>query len=1006
MDTIPIIARWPKHPYRGLDFYRETDALLFRERDKDVQECSAILLGFGVKILLLQGSSGSGKSSFLRAGLIPDLKRSDRRNFFLNGRDSVIRCTSDPLLEIARSLVDTLKSGEAPGELAHIGSDWGGETLVEAAVGEEVCSDIERALAGPRDRLAEVLVGALIEICGDLPGKLIVVLDQAEEVLTRAPGSRAGDEAATAFFRFIEDVYLRNVDMRIVVALRTEYYGRFRDELRISDDRLGKRPRSGGVEPYLLRSLREKSALLGIVDAPTLARREDGTSVYDFAFEKGLTDRIVDDLLETFQYASVTPALQVVCASLHERLTGKNRIITQTEYVKRGRIIGIIDDYLTRGIAAAGARTKAERDQWGELLHSLVSRQGGGTLVSLIEPLEELGKKARDLGIHGDIGPALVKLTGGAASLLRGEPLENPRNFSLKHDVLAVVLARWYAEHEGAVKAKREIRRWMLVGSLAVLVIGLFLGSIIWQRAEEAFRAKARGINLTDRHAIHAPEGNFRQSFLLSLANLDATARPGDFHEWITGDNRQIHAETLADLRQILSRAPWFGGRYRAAGVDPEGGGIALLTADQRALLVLTFPASGADAVAPKPESYQLPFQKVQDSPLRPAAGFIAGLGPVALVNGRAFFWNERNERQVCDVGHSLPASIASGSWIRTEFVGGRLQISTAERHNLTSSLRVLALDATHLRACSSAIQAVAALQIPERPLSQPVPVFSDALNLPQSYAYLEQTGKPVPNELSANLPVDPSRGEPGKLVELDAVLSLPERQGQPVHAAVGQVSPERGIPERLHYTIASAANAEAMLFKFDGPDFYVYDLTNGRPSSWPGRIDITPQHIAVASNFPPEVWRLQPARIPWVYPPFAAARIGQHWRAAWLAANGVWAVESSDLDPGTARPILDEPLMGEPDGAKLQFTRDGQFLLLQRLQFQLPVLVRIWDLRSSWRRWIEDPKTTEEDLRGMACRIVRMDGTGGAFDEAEMELFQIDPEHREPCPEPKGAGS
>ncbi len=86
MDTIPIIAHWPKHPYRGLDFYRETDALLFRERDKDVQECSAILLGFGVKILLLQGSSGSGKSSFLRAGLIPDLKRSDRRNFFLNGQ--------------------------------------------------------------------------------------------------------------------------------------------------------------------------------------------------------------------------------------------------------------------------------------------------------------------------------------------------------------------------------------------------------------------------------------------------------------------------------------------------------------------------------------------------------------------------------------------------------------------------------------------------------------------------------------------------------------------------------------------------------------------------------------------------------------------------------------------------------------------------------------------------------------------------------------------------------
>src|SRR5271166_1652307 len=287
MDTLPFAAQWPKHPYRGLDFYRETDALLFRERDRDVDECAAILLGFGVKILLLQGSSGSGKSSFLRAGLIPHLKRGQRRSFFLNGRDSVIRCTTDPLPEIARSLVDTLKNGDTSTETPYEGSKWGGEDLAEAAVCHNVGRVIEQALPGPREGLAEVLVEALVEVCGDLSGKLILVLDQAEEVLTRAPGERSGDEAAMAFFRFLEAVYLRNVDMRVVVALRTEYYGRFRDELRISDDRLGKRPRSGGVEPYLLRPLRDKTALRGIIDAPALAWREGGTSVYDFAFEPG-----------------------------------------------------------------------------------------------------------------------------------------------------------------------------------------------------------------------------------------------------------------------------------------------------------------------------------------------------------------------------------------------------------------------------------------------------------------------------------------------------------------------------------------------------------------------------------------------------------------------------------------------------------------------------------------------------------------------------------------------
>jgi len=1009
VDTIFPAARWPRHPYRGLDFYRETDALLFRERDADVGECSAILLGFGVKILLLQGSSGSGKSSFLRAGLIPNLKHGERRNFFLSGRDSVIRCTSDPLPEIARSLVDTLTNAElsadTASERAYFGSDWGGADLAEAAVAQPVCSSIEQALAGPRGRLAEILVKSLVEICGDLPGKLILVLDQAEEVLTRTTGARAGDDAGAAFFRFLEDIYLRNVDMRLVVALRTEYYGRFRDELRISDDRLGKRPRSGGVEPYLLRSLREKSALLGIVNAPSTARREDGASVYDFAFDNGTAERIVDDLLETFPYASVTPALQVVCSSLYERLTDKTRTITQAEYTKRGRILGIIDDYLTRGVAAAGARTKAQREQWGELLHSLVSRQGGGTLVSLIEPLEELEKKAKDLRIRGAIGPALVKLTGGATPLLRGEPPENPRNFSLKHDVLAVVLTRWYAEHEGAVKAKKEAKRWMFAGGLAVLVIGLFLGSIIWQRAEDAFRAKARGINLTNRHALHAPEGNFRLSLLLALANLDATRRPGDFPEWGPGDDKQIHADTLAELREIMSRAPWFAGRYRAAGVDPAGDRIALLAADQRALLVLTLPPSGAEAATPGVKTYELPEQKQQLSSLRPAAGFVTGLGPVALVGGRAIYWNERGERQECDIRRNLPANIATGSWIRAEFHGGQLQVSTVERHDLTSSLQVLGLDGPRLRGCSSAIAAAPSLVVPERPFSQPLPVFAEAADSPLSYAYLEETGKPAPSQLGANLPVDPSRSEPGTPVELDAVINLPGRGGQPLHAAVGQVSPERGIPERLHYTLTSAANAEAIVFKFDGPDFYVYQLGKARSGARPGYLDLTPQHVEVTSSLPVDAWRLQPASIPWMYPPFAAAKIGQHWRAAWLAGNGVWAVDSTDLDPGTARPIFLDPLIGEPDGARLQFTQDGQFLVLQRMRFQLPVSVRIWDLRGSWRSWIEDPKTTEHELREAACRIVRMDG-GGAFDEAEMELFQIDAEHREPCPKPGGAGS
>src|SRR6516225_5417848 len=168
MDTIPFTTHWPKHPYRGLDFYRETDALLFRERETDVRECADIILGFGVKILLLQGSSGSGKSSFLRAGLIPHLKREARRNFFLNDGEAVIRCTSDPLPEITRSLIEALENRQIFAENSQP-AEWDGETLVEPALCREVCDDLQRAMAASRERLPEVVVDALVKICGDPP---------------------------------------------------------------------------------------------------------------------------------------------------------------------------------------------------------------------------------------------------------------------------------------------------------------------------------------------------------------------------------------------------------------------------------------------------------------------------------------------------------------------------------------------------------------------------------------------------------------------------------------------------------------------------------------------------------------------------------------------------------------------------------------------------------------------------------------------------------------------
>lgn len=108
-------SKWPPDPYKGLTYYGPEDTPLFAGRRPDVQRFARILGSGRTRILLLHGATGCGKSSFLRAGLIPYLE--DEIGRFSFGKDLVeklsapesgsreamlfVRSTYDPLLELA-----------------------------------------------------------------------------------------------------------------------------------------------------------------------------------------------------------------------------------------------------------------------------------------------------------------------------------------------------------------------------------------------------------------------------------------------------------------------------------------------------------------------------------------------------------------------------------------------------------------------------------------------------------------------------------------------------------------------------------------------------------------------------------------------------------------------------------------------------------------------------------------------------------------------------------------
>ena len=102
-------AVWPEKPYRGLNYFRPEDRALLAGREADVASCAELLANPETRVLLLHGSTGCGKSSFLRAGLIPELEEQGAGHLFLRDTEDdnealFIRCTAAPIDQIARQV--------------------------------------------------------------------------------------------------------------------------------------------------------------------------------------------------------------------------------------------------------------------------------------------------------------------------------------------------------------------------------------------------------------------------------------------------------------------------------------------------------------------------------------------------------------------------------------------------------------------------------------------------------------------------------------------------------------------------------------------------------------------------------------------------------------------------------------------------------------------------------------------------------------------------------------
>lgn len=272
-------------PYRGLAAFDEQHANVFFGRDPDIDAFLEQLRQ--VPLLPIVGPSGTGKSSFLHAGVLPRMRL--REPCVVLG----LRPGSDPFRMLASRL---LESSGVP-SAAH---------LAETA---------DELRATPT-----LLALRLSTLAASHRAKVVLAIDQLEELFTQG----ASELDAQRFL----DMLARTSDdpcdpVRIIVTLRDDFIGRM----------------VGLRDVFVLRPL-------GAVELRCAITAPLARTVYRFE-----SPSLVDDMMQELGEDGGLPLLQFACRALWDARDIARQLLTHSAYRDMGGVAGALAGHADRFIA-------------------------------------------------------------------------------------------------------------------------------------------------------------------------------------------------------------------------------------------------------------------------------------------------------------------------------------------------------------------------------------------------------------------------------------------------------------------------------------------------------------------------------------------------------------------------------------------------------------------------------------------------------------------------------
>lgn len=334
---------WPpsrnpdRAPYRGWEPLEEVDAAVFFGRDAQIVRGLDALRGMrksGIETLfVVLGPSGTGKSSFLRAGLLPRLRRDDR--------DFV-------LLDIVRPQRNVLTGDAGLAKAVHAARSRLGLSGPDLGAIKRACLDGD--IARLREWLHETRHAAAARLLTE-PGEqalptLLLPVDQAEELF----GAEAGREAPR-FLELIAGLASSAADdtgdLIVAVTIRSDLY-----------EPLQTAPQLADVASVLFDDLKPmpRTQFKEVITGPAARATEGGRPL---SVDPALINYLLDDCTEG---ADTLPLLALTLARLYEDYSDDGAL-TLADYRAMGGVRSVVQSEIDHLLATDDERRLAQLHQ-------------------------------------------------------------------------------------------------------------------------------------------------------------------------------------------------------------------------------------------------------------------------------------------------------------------------------------------------------------------------------------------------------------------------------------------------------------------------------------------------------------------------------------------------------------------------------------------------------------------------------------------------------------------